>query len=69
MKIEEWVREEEWDLAWALGFVSTSLATDPEARGRTSSARTATPSRDVVALLAGTDPLPPLRAEDFVFPV
>ena len=68
MKIEEWVREEEWDLAWALGFVSTSLATDPEARGRTSS-RPAMPSRDVAALLAGTDPLPPLRAEDYVFPV
>ncbi|WP_242395782.1 hypothetical protein [Anaeromyxobacter oryzisoli] len=69
MKLEEWVREEEWDVAWALGFVSTSLVNIPEVPDRTAAPRPTTPSRDVAALLDGSDPLPPLAAEDFVFPV
>ncbi|BDG05755.1 hypothetical protein [Anaeromyxobacter oryzae] len=68
MKNEELLREEELEPACSMGLVSTALATHRDAPGRFAwSARA--PAREVTALLGGTDPLPPLCAEDFVFPV
>ncbi len=66
MKNEELLRDDE--LAWSMGLVSTALAIHRDPPGRLAWAARA-PAREVTALLGGTDPLPPLSAEDFVSPV
>jgi hypothetical protein len=71
VKIAEMMRQEEWELGYAMGLVSTSLALSENAAGHTTSSTppARAPARDVASLLRTAEPLPPLVVEDFVFPV